>query len=477
MNAALCSMAAPLIAGLLLLMSGPGGTRRLGGPVTLGVSVASGILAWTALQSTQNNARQEMLLGGWESGLAIRLELTALSALLLLFTALIHGLVALYAQFSRAGTGYAYWPLSCLLHGTLAALWLSADLFNLYVTLELLGLVSLALLVKSGQRAWRPALNYLLLSLAGALCYLLGVALLYGQYGVLDLQLLAEMVRNDGLTRVALALMTGGLMLKAALWPLHGWLPAAHASAPTAVSALLSALVVKGPLFILWRLWSELAPEDLALRAGPLFAMTGIAALLGGGYSALRSPYIKTIVAYSTVAQLGYAMMALGLLLFWQDPRMHIALWLFVIAHGLAKTSLFMAAGEIQNTLGTRRISGLRGATQTAPVAMFAFSVAGGSLIGLPPSGGFLAKWVLLAPLLEDPWRWPWAVGILLGTLMSAAYVFRAVIMSFDRVHVEHSDLNPDRLAHWLALVPALLVWAMALSSNWLLQWLEVGSV
>lgn len=477
MNQALSSMAIPLVAGLLLLLASPDRIRRWGGFMTLAVSVASGMAAWLALQSTAESRQQDMLLGSWEEGLAIRLELTALSALLLLFTAIIHGLVALYAQFSRHGVSHAYWPLSCLLHGTLGALWLSGDLFNLYVTLELLGLTSVALLVQSGSRAWRPALDYLLLSLAASLCYLLGVTMLYGQYGLLDIDLLSDLTENDGVTRLALILMTGGLMLKAAMWPLHGWLPAAHASAPTAVSALLSALVVKGPLFILWRLWSDVAPVDMAVQAGPLFAAAGIAALIGGGYASLRSPYIKTLVAYSTVAQMGYAMMALGLLLFWQHPQMHVALWLFVIAHGLAKASLFMAAGEIQHTVGTRRISGLQGATQTAPIAMFAFAVAGGSLIGLPPSGGFLSKWVLLGPLLNDPWHWPWAAGVFLGTVVSAAYVFRAVIMAFDRVHIKRVNLNPDRRAQWLAMLPALLVWAMALSGDWLTGWLGGGGI
>src|SRR5690606_23737628 len=120
-------------------------------------------------------------------------------------------------------------------------------------------------------RAWRPALNYLLLSLAASLAYLLGVALFYGRYGLLDIALLAQLAVADAPTRLALLLMSLGLMLKAALWPLHLWLPPAHAAAPTAVSALLSALVVKGPLFILWLLWSEVAPAPLGRDAGALF--------------------------------------------------------------------------------------------------------------------------------------------------------------------------------------------------------------
>jgi len=473
--AALVSLSMPLVLALLLLLAGTRLPKRLAALSVMAVSAASLLAAWIALQHAAEAGTQLLAIGGWESPLAIRFRLTPLVALMLLFTALIQLLVALYAGFSRQGVRADFWPLASFLHGSLAALWLSADLFNLYVTLELLTLTAVALVAQAGPKAWRPALNYLLLSLAASLFYLMGVALLYGRYGVLDIPMLNGATESDAITRVALVMITGGLMLKAALWPLHLWLPAAHASAPTAVSALLSALVVKGPLFILWLVWSEVAPPALAQSVGPVFAIAGMLALIAGGLSAMRSPHLKTLVAYSTVAQLGYGLMALGLLLYWQHPQMHIALWLFVFAHGLAKASLFLAAGELQATLGTSRISGIRGATQTVPVAMFAFAVAGGSLIGLPPSGGFLAKWVLLEPLLAEPAHWPWAVGVFLGTLVSAAYIFRCVALSFDRARIHPPDLDPDRLGQWLALLPALLVWAMALAGETLVQLLAGG--
>lgn len=478
MNFALLSLAIPLCTGLLLLLCGRALRARTTGLVTIVGTLFSLATAWFALQEVAAAGVAILLnLGGWETGLAIRLRLSSLSALLLAFTALMHLLIGLYARFSRAGIKRDFWPLSCFLHSSLAALWLSADLFNLYITLELLGLTAVAMVALAGPKAYKPAANYLILSLAASLFYLLGVALLYGRYGELDVLLLAPRTEADVITRLALLLMTTGLMLKAALWPLHLWLPPAHAAAPTAVSALLSGLVVKGPLFILWVLWSEVAPPALAQQIGPVLAVAGMIALTAGGLSAMRSPHIKTLVAYSTVAQLGYALMALGLLLTWQLPQMHIALWLFVIAHGLAKASLFLAAGEMQSSLGTRRVDGLRGATQTVPVAMFAFAVAGGSLIGLPPSGGFLAKWVLLEPILNQPGNWPWAMGVLLGTLVSAAYIFRIVALSFDRARINPLDINPDRVGHWLALLPALMVWGMALSGEWLIQLLAGGGV
>ena len=427
-----------------------------------------------ALMSVADGSNQELYLGGWGSPLAIRFHLMPINGLLLAFTALIHLLVAVYAAHSRHSQtrDTDYWPLSSLLHGGLTALWLASDLFNWYVTLELLGLVAVAMVAISGSKAFRPALRYLLLSLLGSLFYLLGVALLYGRYGVLDISLLAQVSQADVTTQVALILMTVGLMVKAALWPLHIWLPAAHASAPTAVSALLSSLVVKGPIFILWLLWSQVAPVEFGLQAGPILAVVGVLAMLSGGWSAVRTPHLKTLVAYSTVAQLGYALLALGLLLYWQEPELHVALWLFVLAHGLAKVSMFLAAGEMQATFKSRRVAALKGATQTMPVAMFAFAVAGGSLIGLPPSGGFLAKWILLQALFHDSTQWIWIFGVLAGTLASAAYVFRVVAVSFDRAHPNSLKSPPDSFAQWLAMLPALLVWSMALIGEPLILWL-----
>lgn len=469
MSWALACLLLPLFTGLGQLLLGL--RSRLW---VLAAASTSLVCAGLALLQVVAGGEQNWLLGGWPMGLGIRWQLNPVTAILLVFSALVHLLVALYAGFSRhSQTRHGdFWPLACLLQASLAALWLSRDVFNWYVTLELLGLVAVAMVCLSGPRSYASALRYLLLSLAASLFYLLGVALLYGRYGTLDIGALGLVREPDLPTHAALILMTLGLMLKAALWPLHQWLPGAHANAPTAVSALLSALVVKGPLFILWMLWTRLADAQFGRVAGVWFALAGVAALLSGGWAALRTPYLKTLVAYSTVAQLGYALLALGLLLHWQQPDLHRALWLFVLAHGLAKVTMFLAAGEMQATLGSRRVSALKGATQTMPVAMFAFAVAGGSLIGLPPSGGFLAKWLLLEPLFAAPARWPWAFAVLLGTLASAAYVFRVVALSFDRAEPTPPDYQPDRLAQWLTMLPALLVWGMALVGERLIVWL-----
>lgn len=469
MSWALVSLLVPLLGALLLIV-----WRPAQGLWACVLALGSVLAALLALHSVLLTGPQWLAIGGWEVPLGIRLRLTPLSALLLVFTATLHLLVALYAsRRPQAVGGHDFWPLGCLLQASLMALWLSADLFNLYVTLELLSLAAVAMVALAGPRAYGPALDYLLLSLAGSLCWLLGVALIYGRYGVLDIPTLQGALVDDGVTRWALLGMTVGLMLKGALWPLHLWLPPAHAGAPSAVSALLSGLVVKGPLYLLWLLWHELAPDVLAHQAGLGLALLGAAALLFGGWAALRTPWLKKLVAFSTVAQLGYALLALGLLLVWEDPYLEAALWLFVLAHGLAKVSLFLAVGEFQATLGGKRVLRVRGASQLMPVATFAFLLAGGSLVGLPPSGGFLAKWLLLQPLVTDGLHWGWILVVLAGTGLSAAYVFRVVTHAFDRR--PRAPLSPwkgDVLAQWWALLPALLAWCLALISPPLLPWL-----
>lgn len=460
----------PLLGALLMLLM-----PRFAPLLALFSAFTCSLAALQLLLLVSAQGSQSLLLAGWPSGLAIGLEANSLSSLLILLTALLQLLVGLYtyATYRRDKLGAGFWPLSSLLQLSLTALWLSRDLFNLYVCLELLSIVAVALVSLSGDKAIKPALNYLLLSLFGSLCYLLGVAMLYGAYGLLDISALAQQWQTNLLSTAALLLMTLGLMIKAALWPLHGWLPAAHAAAPAPVSALLSALVVKGPLFILCLLWLQLASVQQATVIAPLFAGCGLAALLLGGVSALRTPFAKNMVAYSTVAQLGYAILALGLLLRFNQPLFAAALWLFVLAHALAKAAAFLAIGEITATLGGKRLNTLKGTSQTMPLAMFAFAVAGGSLIGLPPSGGFLAKWALLQGLWGQGEQLFWLLAIVVATLLSAAYVFRVVVLAFDRAKPMQPGFAPHILPQWLALMPALAVWAMALYSEPLLMLLK----
>ncbi len=382
-------------------------------------------------------------IGGWGAPLGIELAGDGLSSLLLFAVFAVSAVATVYSScyFIKAtpaddGQGANapryFWPLWLFLLAGLNALFLSADLFNLYVTLELVGFSAVALVAVGGESsAVRAALRYLLVSLAGSLFFLLGVALIYGAHSTLDLGLLSSLAPSDTPSKVALALMTAGLLMKGALFPLHFWLPPAHGSAPAPVSAALSALVVKGPVYILLRLWLEVFGADTGLLAGQLLGALGAGAILWGSLQALTQDRLKMLIAYSTVAQLGYLFLVFPLAGDAQVVRGAVAgVATVVLAHAFAKAAMFLCAGNFMKVLGHDRLDGISDAVAPARVSFFAFGLAGLSIIGLPPSGGFAGKWLLLTASLESG-QWWWAVVLIAGTLLAAAYVLRCLRSAF----------------------------------------------
>ena len=281
--------------------------------------------------------------GGWGAPLGIDLAADGLSLLMLAMTALVGFGVSLYATgYFKPADSVRFWPLWLLLLGALNALFLSGDLFNLYVTLELVGLAAVALTALQGGRdALMGAMRYLLATLLGSLLYLLGVALLYHGFGTVDLALLSERVMPSPVAWAALGLMSAGLILKTALFPLHFWLPPAHASAPAPVSAVLSALVVKASFYILLRLWLAIF-ADISEGVAALFGLLGAGAVLWGSLQALRQTRVKLLVAYSTVAQIGYLFLAYPL-----ASGMGVTAW-----SAMAYLALFPCTGQSGDVSG-----------------------------------------------------------------------------------------------------------------------------
>ena len=276
------------------------------------------------------------------------------------------------------------------------------------------------------------ALRYLLFALFGSVLYLLGTALLYGSYGTLDIVLLAYRINAEPLVApavwVAAGLMTAGLLAKAALFPLHLWLPPAHANAPAAASAVLSALVVKASFFLIVRLWFDVMPGLASQAVTTVLATLGAAAILFGSVLALRQARLKLLIAYSTVAQIGYLFLMFPLVAgghpwsaeAWNGGVMQ------TLSHAFAKAAMFLAAGLVAEQLGHDRIAELRGIGRAMPMTVFAFGLGGLSLMGLPPSGGFAAKWLLLQASVESG-QWVWAVVMLAGGLLAGGYVYRVI--------------------------------------------------
>ena len=200
-----------------------------------------------------------------------------------------------------------FWILLLAIWSALNAIVLGNDLFNLYVALELLTFAAVPLVcLKGTPDTIKAALRYMLFALLGSVLYLLGAVLIYGAYGTLDIVLLSARVRPEPVAQIAGALMTMGLLAKTGLFPLHLWLPPAHAGAPAPGSAILSALVVKGSFFLIVRIWFDAMPGLLTLAAAQLLATLGAGAILVGSVLALRQQRLKLLIAYSTIAQIGY---------------------------------------------------------------------------------------------------------------------------------------------------------------------------
>lgn len=421
----------------------------------------------------------------WEiAGLILSLRLNGLSVLLLLTTQCLVVAAALYTpghfRLTEPGPLARWlWPLMSVALSALSLIWLATDLLTLYIALELMGLAAVGMLMLSGKApALLAGMRYLLLALVGSLTYLLGVALILGHWGRLDLQGLAEMIEPGPVAWFAAALIGAGLALKAALFPLHAWLTPVHENAWTPVSALHAGLVIKASLFVLLQLWSILLPDTF--YAPRVIAWLGLLAIVWGGLLAWRTDSLKTLVASSTVAQLGYLMVAFPLLLGPDIAPLPRALawegfWLQLMGHAFAKAAMFMAAGNLILATGESTLKGLAGTSRRLPLSLLVFGIASITLMGLPPSAGFTAKWMLLeAMIITQQW---WAVAaLLIGTLLTAAYVFRMFRYSFDETapHHHYQPLAPGM--DLIAMLLALTAFALGLLAHFPLELMHGGS-
>lgn len=400
-------------------------------------------------------------LGGWAAPLGIGLSLTGFALLIMVLTAVLAWVLGIYSLwFFKGEKALRFWPLWWLLLCGLNAIFLSNDAFNIYVCLEVIGLCAAALVALEPKReSLTAALRYLLVGLVGSLFYLLGIALLYRSYGSLDLTILSSQSAGSVLDSLALLLITLGLMLKIALFPLHFWLPPAHANAPAPISALLSSLVVKAGLFVLIRFWFDVLGTSASTAAANVLGGLGAVAIVWGAWQAFYATRLKLMIAYSTVAQLGYLFLLFPLAGSSSDIPAAAATYL-IVAHACAKATMFLAAGNIVFALGHDQITRLVGVASQQPLSVLAFAIAGVSLIGLPPSAGFLGKWLLLTASLAAE-QWHWFIIVLTGGLLSTLYVFKFLTVAFS-VDDQSRDKRPDVRASRVPIALHLSALALA---------------
>jgi multicomponent Na+:H+ antiporter subunit D len=447
-------------------------------PLGFGVAAVIAVLLWRSGQPLV------YILGGVTPPLGIALRADGFSAVMMVTVALVIPAAGFFARANfatpagiiEARAPLTFWILLQAIWASLNIVFLGGDLFNLYVALELLTFAAVPLVCLDGRpETLAAALRYLLFALSGSVFYLLGVALLYGAFGTLDIVLLAARIHASPAVWMAAGLMTAGLLAKTALFPLHLWLPPAHANAPAAASAVLSGLVVKASFFLIVRLWFDVLPALQNAIPGTILAILGSAAILSGSVLALRQERLKLLIAYSTVAQIGYLFLMFPLASgthpwaaeAWSGGLMQ------TLSHAFAKAAMFLAAGLIGESLGHDRIAGLSGIGRAMPVTIFALGLGGLSLMGLPPSGGFSAKWLLLKASVEAG-QWLWAVVMLAGGLLAGGYIYRALAPAFTNAGVA-LKAPPQRNREAIALALALCAVMLGFAPHSFFAFLQIG--
>ena len=373
-------------------------------------------------------------LGGWAAPIGIEYRVDAVNALVLLIVSAISAVVLPFAGRSveqeidrgRITLFYTAWLL-CL--AGLLGITITGDAFNVFVFLEISSLASYILIsLGRDRRALTASYQYLVMGTIGATFILIGVGLLYVMTGTLNMADLAERlpaVMGTRTVRAAFAFLTVGIGLKLALFPLHLWLPNAYAFAPSAVTGFLAATATKVAVYVLLRFTFSIFGPAFAFDSMPLgeiLLMLALAAVLSASVVAIFQEDLKRMLAYSSVAQIGYMILGIS----FASVTGLTAATLHLFNHALMKGALFLALGCVFYRLGSVQLADVRGLGRRMPLTMAAFVVGGLSLIGVPLTVGFISKWYLVAAALERGW-WPVAAVVLIGSLLAVVYIWRVV--------------------------------------------------
>jgi len=421
-------VAVPILAATLPLVAGLR-HDRVGWPVAFATTLVELALAAVVANRVYAGGRFVHALGGWDRPVGIELVGDELSALFVLLV----GVVALgVLAFARVAgpRGNAFYAGYLLLTGGLMGMVLTGDVFNMFVFLEIVGLTTYALIAadRSGASAY-ASLKYLVVGTVGASLYLIGVGYVFvatGTLNMLDLQgAIASVGYTDTLVRAGYAFIVGGLFIKVAVFPVHTWQPDAYQRAPDAVTAYISALVSTAAAYALIRVTYTVFTVDFLTAnrtlASAVVAVAGVSVVAGSALAAVQSD-LKRMLAYSSVAQFGMVAAAVGL----AHETALLGAVVHLVGHGLTKFGLFLGLGLFGLGYGARTVEDLASLSRRAPFTSGAFVVLLLSLVGVPPSIGFVGKWYIGLGAVRAG-SWGIAAVIFLSTLLTLAYSARII--------------------------------------------------
>ncbi len=458
---------APVLQVIIPLMSAPICAilwrPRIAWGFTLLISWATLFIAIALLNQVLEVGVASYEIGGWAAPLGIEYRVDALGAFIVLLVAFMAAVVTPFARDSvereiPAERIPLFYTMYLLFITGLLGILVTGDVFNLFVFLEISSL-SVYVLISMGKdrRALTSAFSYLVMGSIGATFIVISIGLMYAMTGTLnmaDLALRLPPVMDTRTIAVALAFVTVGISLKMALFPLHLWLPNAYTFAPSAVSALVAATSAKVAAYMLLRFFFTVFGVGFTFGAMALHWVLMPLALIAAVATSLVAIFqvnIKQILAYSSLAQIGYIVLGIS---FGTEAGLTAAI-LHMFNHGLMKGALFLAVGCIVYQIGTADLDGISGLGKRMPLTMAAVVGGGLSLIGMPLTVGFISKWYLVVGAMERGW-WPIVIVLLITSLMAMIYIWRIVEVAYFR---PLGDANRDvREAPLSLLVPTWIL-------------------
>ncbi len=398
------------------------------------VSIASFVIAVLLVHEVSAHGVLSYHLGGWEPPLGIEYRIDHLSAYVLTIVAATASITMVAARKSiereipseKINLFFSAYLL-CLTG--LLGIVVSGDAFNIFVFLEISSLSSYALIAMGrDRRSLTAAYQYLIMGTIGATFILIGVGLLYmltGTLNIHDLQQKIPAIVDSRTLHAAFAFLIAGISLKIALFPLHLWLPNAYAHAPSMITVFLSATATKVSVYVMLRFFFGLFPHDISLEQfhlGKILLPLSIIAILTASFVAVFQENIKRMLAYSSVAQIGYMTLGIGL----GSANGAIAGMVYLFNHAIIKGGLFLAMACVVLRTGSVRLEDFSGLGRRMPWTMAAIVLLGLGLIGIPFTGGFVSKWYVLSAAIEQG-HWLAAVVIVGGSLLTILYIWKII--------------------------------------------------
>jgi len=398
------------------------------------VSIVALVIAAAILVQVSRGGPITYWIGNWEPPWGIGYRIDTLGAFVLVLVSLIGAVVMPYARVSltreipadRLGWYYTMYLL-CL--AGLLGMTATGDAFNVFVFMEIASLSTYVLVAMGRNRqALLAAYQYLIVGTIGATLYVIGVGFLYlvaGTLNIVDLAARLPMVANQRPVAVGLAFIAAGLSLKCALYPLHTWLPGAYANAPVAATAFLAATATKVAAYLLLRFFFSIFGEayQLAeLTIPTLWIAASVAAMILASWSAVYQDNVRRMLALSSVAQIGYITLGIGLgsLNGLTGSIAHL------FNHAVSKGALFLLVGGVVMRLGSATVRGMAGLGRIMPLTMVGFTIAAASLIGVPGTAGFVSKWYLVLAAIERGWWWL-AAAVMVSSALALIYLGRVL--------------------------------------------------